>query len=47
MTATLVRVSSSPGSMDIFVVGTNSRVNTASWEPAFDDGWHGWRRMVA
>jgi hypothetical protein len=35
-------VSRGPDKLDIFVVGTDGRVWTAAWEPAFVDGWHGW-----
>jgi hypothetical protein len=28
--------------LDIFVVGTDGGVWTASWEPSFTDGWRGW-----
>jgi len=29
--------------IDIFVVGSDSRIWTAAWEPAFGGPWHGWR----
>ena len=35
-------VSRSTDKLDIFVIGTDSRVYTAAWEPDFADGWHGW-----
>jgi hypothetical protein len=31
--------------LDIFVVGTDGGVYSASWNPAFSDGWHGWWRI--
>ena len=33
--------------LDIFVVDVNGDIQTASWEPAFTDGWHGWRPLKA
>ena len=45
--APVTAVSRSTDHLDIFVVGTNSRVYTAAWEPDFTDGWHGWWRMGA
>jgi hypothetical protein len=38
-------VSRSADHLDVFVVGTDSRVYTAAWEPDFADGWHGWWRL--
>jgi len=38
-------VSRSANKLDAFVVGTDGRVYTASWEPAFTDGWHAWRAI--
>jgi hypothetical protein len=35
-------VSRSQDKLDIFVAGTDGRLYTAAWEPAFTDGWHGW-----
>ena len=35
----------SPDHLDAFVVGTDGGCYTAAWEPAFGDGWHGWRRI--
>jgi hypothetical protein len=35
-------VSRSPDKLDAFVIGTDNRVYTAAWEPAFTDWWHGW-----
>ena len=35
-------VSRSADKLDVFVTGTDNRVFTAAWEPAFADGWHGW-----
>jgi hypothetical protein len=43
--APVTAVSRSTDKLDIFVVGTDSRVYTAAWEPANTDGWHGWWRM--
>ncbi len=31
--------------LDIFVVGNDGGIYTASWNPAFEDGWHGWWRI--
>lgn len=31
--------------LDVVTVGTDRRVYTAAWEPAFRDGWHGWWPM--
>jgi Zn-dependent metalloprotease len=38
-------VSRSQDKLDAFVIGTDSRVYTAAWEPAFTDGWHGWWQL--
>jgi hypothetical protein len=38
-------VSRSTDKLDVFVTGTDHGVYTASWEPAFIDWWHGWRRI--
>jgi hypothetical protein len=38
-------VSRGTDKLDIFVVGTDGGVWTASWEPSFTDGWRGWRRI--
>ena len=27
------------------MVGTDQRIYTAAWEPAFTDWWHGWWRL--
>jgi len=35
-------VSRGQDKLDVFVVGTDGRVYTAAWQPAFTDGWHGW-----
>lgn len=35
-------VSRSANKLDIFTVGNQGNVDTAAWEPAFTDGWHGW-----
>ena len=40
--APITAVSRSANKLDVFVVGTDGRVWTAAWEPAFTDGWHGW-----
>jgi hypothetical protein len=40
--AAVTAVSRSADKLDVFVVGTDGRVYTAAWEPAFADGWHGW-----
>jgi len=40
--APVTAVSRSTDKLDIFVVGTDGRVYTAAWEPAFTDWWHGW-----
>ncbi|BEP12172.1 hypothetical protein acdb102_04830 [Acidothermaceae bacterium B102] len=39
-------VSRSTGKLDAFVVGTNKRIYTASWEPDFTDWWHGWSTIL-
>ena len=28
--------------LDVFFAGSSGIVQTAAWEPAFTDGWHGW-----
>lgn len=38
-------VSRRPDFLDIFVVGTDSRVYTAAWEPGSAEGWRGWWRI--
>ena len=38
-------VSRSTDKLDAFVIGTDSRVYTAAWEPAFTDWWHGWWQL--
>jgi len=38
-------VSRAPDKLDAFVVGSDSRIYTAAWEPAFTDWWHGWWPM--
>jgi len=43
--AAVTAVSRSTDKLDIFVTGTNGGVYTASWEPDFADGWHGWWRI--
>jgi len=40
--APVTAVSRSADKLDVFVVGTDGRVWTAAWEPAFTDWWHGW-----
>ena len=40
--APVTAVSRAQDFLDIFVVGTDTRVWTAAWQPAFADGWHGW-----
>ncbi len=35
-------VSRSTDHLDVFAVDTNLAVDTAAWEPAFSDGFHGW-----
>jgi hypothetical protein len=35
-------VSRSTDKLDAFVIGTDTRVYTAAWEPDFTDWWHGW-----
>ena len=39
------RVSRAADKLDVFVVGTDNTIYTAAWEPAFTDGWHGWRNL--
>jgi hypothetical protein len=43
--APVTAVSRSADKLDAFVVGTDSKVYTAAWEPGFTDWWHGWWRM--
>jgi hypothetical protein len=38
-------VSRAPDKLDAFVVGGDSRIYTAAWEPTFTDWWHGWWPM--
>ncbi len=38
-------VSRAPDKLDTFVVGGDSRIYTAAWEPIFTDWWHGWWPM--
>ena len=38
-------VSRSANKLDVFVIGTDNRVYTAAWEPAFTDWWHGWWQL--
>ena len=38
-------VSRSADKLDAFVIGTDNRVYTAAWEPAFTDWWHGWWQL--
>jgi hypothetical protein len=38
-------VSRSTDHLDAFVIGTDSKVYTAAWQPDFTDWWHGWWRM--
>jgi hypothetical protein len=40
--APVTAVSRSRDKLDVFVVGNDSRVWTAAWEPTFTDWWHGW-----
>ncbi len=42
---TIDAVSRSADHLDIVTVGTDRRVYTAAWEPAFTDWWHGWWPM--
>jgi hypothetical protein len=35
-------VSRNSDNLDIFCADTCGQINTAAWEPAFSDGWHGW-----
>ena len=37
--------SRSTDKLDVFVIGTDNRVYTAAWEPAFTDWWHGWWQL--
>lgn len=43
--AAVTAVSRAPNKLDAFVVGGDSRIYTAAWEPAFSDWWHGWWPM--
>jgi hypothetical protein len=43
--APVTAVSRSTDKLDVFVVGTDSKVYTAAWQPEFTDWWHGWWRM--
>ena len=43
--AAVTAVSRAPNKLDAFVVGGDSRIYTAAWEPAFTDWWHGWWPM--
>ena len=38
-------ISRSRDKLDTFVIGTDNRVYTAAWEPAFTDWWHGWWQL--
>ena len=38
-------VARSADKLDVFVIGTDNRVYTAAWEPAFTDWWHGWWQL--
>jgi Pregnancy-associated plasma protein-A len=38
-------VSRNTDKLDIFVTGTDNRLYTAAWEPAFTDWWHGWWQL--
>jgi hypothetical protein len=38
-------VSRSTDKLDAFVIGLDSRVYTAAWEPGFTDWWHGWWQL--
>jgi len=38
-------VSRTTDKLDIFVTDVNEVIRTASWEPAFPDGWRGWREI--
>ena len=40
--APVTAVSRSADKLDVFVIGTDTTIYTAAWEPAFADGWHGW-----
>jgi hypothetical protein len=39
-------VSRGPDKLDVFVVGTDSGIRSAAWEPGFTDGWHGWWQIA-
>jgi hypothetical protein len=43
--ASVTAVSRSADHLDAFVIGTDSKVYTAAWQPDFTDWWHGWWRM--
>jgi hypothetical protein len=43
----MTAVSRARDKLDAFVVGTDSRIYTAAWEPTFADWWHGWWPMGA
>jgi hypothetical protein len=43
--APVTAVSRSTDHLDAFVIGTDSKVYTAAWQPDFTDWWHGWWRM--
>jgi len=43
--APVTAVSRNTDHLDVFVVGTDGHGYTAAWEPAFTDGWHGWRSI--
>ena len=43
--AAVTAVSRSANKLDAFVVGGDSRIYTAAWEPTFTDWWHGWWPM--
>jgi hypothetical protein len=38
-------VSRSTDKLDVFVIGTDTNVYTAAWEPANTDWWHGWWKL--
>jgi hypothetical protein len=42
---TITCVSRGMDKLDVVTVGANRRPYTASWEPTFTDGWHGWSPM--
>jgi hypothetical protein len=39
-------VSRSADWLDIFAVGNDGGIYTASWNPTFKDGWHGWWKIT-